>query len=107
MAGSSDGRERRVLKGHTGAVVDLAVRADAAGKTRIASASEDGTGRIWTISLAGGAAAKRRSERSASDSSPLVLTGHKGPVRGVAFLPDGGAVVSGGDDGTRAKLECP
>ena len=44
-----------MLKGHTAPVHDLAVPTDSPGGMRIVSASEDGTGRIWTI--APGAAA--------------------------------------------------
>ncbi len=95
-----DGRERRVLKGHIGAVLDIGVRADALGKLRIASASEDGTGRIWTVAASGDAAASGNPKHATSESPPMVLAGHKGPVRAIAFAPDGGAIVSGGDDGT-------
>ena len=31
---------------------------------------------------------------------PVVLTGHTGPVRAVAFRPDGAVLASAGDDGT-------
>jgi cytochrome c len=67
--------------GHGAPVVQLAVSAD--GKT-LASASWDGTARLWP--LAGGA--------------PRVLEGHRQNVNGVAFTRDGRALVSVGYDGT-------
>jgi cytochrome c len=70
-----------VLEGHTAPVVALAVSPD--GKT-LASASWDGTVRLWP--LAGGAV--------------RALQGHGQNVNGVGFLPDGSAVVSAGYDGT-------
>jgi cytochrome c len=70
-----------VLEGHTAPIVALAVSPD--GST-LASASWDGTVRLWLLS--GGA--------------PRVLEGHQQNVNGVAFAPDGRAVVSAGYDAT-------
>jgi cytochrome c len=120
VSGSFDGTalvwpEGIVLRGHDGAVNAVALMADGAVVTggadgrvllhrfgvasvevgrhaapvaalatwrdRIASASWDGTARIWS---AGGS---------------VVLSGHDGPVNGVAFTP-GGQVVTAGYDGT-------
>jgi cytochrome c len=75
MGGS---KPERVLEGHTAPIVALDVSKDG---TRLASASWDGTARIWP--LAGGEA--------------RVLTGHQGNVNGVAFLPDGGIATAGYD----------
>ncbi len=83
---SADGRERLLLRGHNAAVTDLAVLASSAGAVRFASASEDGTARIWSV--------------TPPATSPLVLSGHKGAVRALALVPDGGTIVTGGDDGT-------
>ncbi len=69
----------RVLEGHGGPVAGLALAPD--GQT-LASASWDGTVRLWPV---GG-------------GEPRVLDGHRGPVHAVAYLPDG-ALVSGGYDG--------
>ncbi|WP_425452611.1 c-type cytochrome [Methylobacterium radiodurans] len=68
----------QVLDGHSGPVAGLAVSADGAA---LASASWDGTARVWP--LAGGA--------------PRVLEGHRGNVNAVAFLPDGRPVTAGAD----------
>ena len=71
----------KVLDGHTGPIVGLAVSPD--GKW-LASASWDHTVRLWP--LAGGA--------------PRVLTGNAMNVNGVAFSPDGQSVISAGYDTT-------
>jgi cytochrome c len=70
-----------VLVGHQWPIAGLAVSPD--GGT-LASASWDGTIRLWP--LAGGV--------------PIVLEGHGENVNGVAFAPDGKAVVSAGYDAT-------
>jgi cytochrome c len=68
-----------VREGHTAPIVALAVSPDG---TTLASASWDGTARLWPLS--GGA--KR------------VLEGHTQNVNGVAFAPDGKSLVSVGYD---------
>jgi cytochrome c len=70
-----------ILDGHTGPVAALAASPDGA---RLASASWDGTIRLWP--LAGGA--------------PSVLRGHQQNVNSVAFTADGEALVSVGYDAT-------
>lgn len=70
----------RVLEGHEAPIVGLSLAPDGA---TIASASWDGTIRLWP--LAGGA--------------PRVLEGHRGNVNAAHFLPDG-SLVSAGYDGT-------
>jgi cytochrome c len=70
----------RVLEGHEAPIVGLALSPD--GKS-IASASWDGTVRLWPLD--GGA--------------PRVLAGHRGNVNAVLFQPDG-TLVSAGYDGT-------
>lgn len=71
----------RVLEGHSETVVALAVSADG---RRLASASWDGTGRVWDL---------RRGAES------LVLEGHRGNVNAIAFRADG-QVATAGFDGT-------
>ncbi len=68
----------QVLDGHAGPVAGLAVSADG---TALASASWDGTARVWPL----------------DGGTPRVLEGHRGNVNAVAFLPDGRPVTAGAD----------
>jgi WD40 repeat protein len=97
----ADGRERLLLKGHTAAVVDLALLPGSPGELRTVSASEDGSVRIWRIAAqSDGPASGPKTEKKPAESPPLVLAGHKGAVRGLWLAPDGRTIVTGGDDGT-------
>lgn len=78
---SEAGREPvRILSGHGGPVVALALSPDA---SRIASAAWDRTIRLWPL----------------DGGEPQVLEGHGDNVNAVAFLPDG-TLASGGYDAT-------
>ncbi|WP_305788382.1 nSTAND1 domain-containing NTPase [Symbioplanes lichenis] len=78
---TTTGRQVRVLKGHRLGVYGLAYRPDG---RLLASASNDGTIRLWDT--AGGTA--------------RVLKGHTAGVVSVAFSPDGRRLVSGAADNT-------
>jgi len=97
---ATDGRECAALKGHTAAVGDLAVLPAAAGGIRVVSVSEDGTGRIWSLPPASDPNGRPKKAMKLSETRTIVLAGHKGPVRAVAVMPDGDAIITGGDDGT-------
>jgi cytochrome c len=71
----------QVCEGHAAPIVGLALSPDG---TTFASASWDGTVRLWPL---------------ASRASRM-LEGHRQNVNGVAFMPDGKAVVSAGYDAT-------
>ncbi len=76
------GGGRIVLAGHEAEVYDLAWSPDG---LAIATASADGTARLWDA----------RGARSRA-----VLSGHRDEVNDVAFSPDGGATATASDDGT-------
>src|SRR5262249_34827037 len=80
------------------AVHGLAVLSAAAG-VRIVSVSEDGTGRIWSLPRrAAGPAAGREPGSAAVEPEAIVLSGHKGPVRGGCVTPAGQTIVRAGVD---------
>ncbi|MCG3132728.1 MAG: Serine/threonine-protein kinase PknD [Phycisphaerae bacterium] len=72
----------RVLRGHEGAVKTVAF---SPGSETLATASADGTVRLWSVNDAG---------------EPRILRGHEGPVAGAVFEPTGSRVMSGSADGT-------
>lgn len=71
-----------VLLGHSEPVIDLAW--DARGR-RLATAGDDGTGRVWNI---------------ATGRELALLVGHQGDLHGIAWNRGGTLVTTGGHDGT-------
>ncbi len=80
------------LKGHAGLEVSVAFSPDGA---RLATASNDGTAKVWDARTG-----PLGRQFGAADKPLLELEGHTGPVRSVAFSPDGARLVTGSSDGT-------
>ncbi len=79
-----------VLQGHTAPIVALSISPD--GRT-LASASWDRTARLWPLPATG-----LWGSLFGSGGTVRVLEGHQQNVNGVAFTPDGKAVVTAGYD---------
>src|SRR5262249_50690439 len=77
----STGQLLSFLRGHAGAVRHFALSPN---DRRIATASADGTARIWDL----------------KSGENRVLAGHSGEVWATAFSPDGTRIASAGEDGT-------
>ena len=78
------GRELATLRGHTGAVMGVAVSPDG---TLVATGSQDGTAKVWDL---------------ATGREKLTLFGHDLVVNTVSFSPDGQLLATGSADGTVA-----
>ncbi|MGH1346951.1 MAG: FHA domain-containing protein [Nannocystales bacterium] len=72
-----------VLRGHVAPITDVEFSVDG---VRVASASEDGSARLWDFS-------------APSPGRVSTLRGHIGAVNMLAFSPDGTRLVTGGDGG--------
>lgn len=72
---------RKTLSGHQGAIWSLAFH-----NQLLVSASEDGTARIW--------------QTDQPERDPIILQGHRSPVRQAAFSPDGTLVATASTDGS-------
>ncbi|AFY47881.1 WD40 repeat-containing protein [Nostoc sp. PCC 7524] len=75
-------REQNLLRGHTAGVTAIASSPDS---ELIASASEDGTIRLWN---------------QQGQSIGLPFTGHEGAITSIAFSTDGEYIISGSQDTT-------
>jgi WD40 repeat protein len=83
-----------VLKGHTGWVLSVAFDhcvSEAPIHKCLASGSQDGTVRVWNVSVQG---------HVVRGTLIHVLTGHTKSVNTVCFSPDNRLIISGSDDAT-------
>ena len=80
-----DGSGPLVLEGHGGQVYGAAFSLDVTGRTRIATASEDGTAWVWNLD---------------SSRQPVILEGHTSAVYSAAFNADGTKILTASEDGT-------
>jgi WD40 repeat protein len=119
---TADGANRFALRGHEGPVNALAFSPDG---TQLASASDDGTARVWNLQtrrahVIDADAEQVRSVSYSDDGTrlatagadgtvriwpadggrPVVLVGHEGPVNSAEFDHRGDRIVSFGLDGT-------
>jgi WD40 repeat protein len=102
LSGAADGsvrllevsgrRERATLLGHTAAVQDIALLRSDGNSLRFASASADGTARIWNVPAGG------ENKESKDRTAPIVLRGHKGAVLAVVASADLALVLTAGED---------
>jgi WD40 repeat protein len=79
---TDDGQCVRELRGHQGAVTDIAVSPDS---TDVVSSGVDSLLRVWSLT---------------TGTERLVLRGHEGAVLACAAAPDGRVIASGGVDHT-------
>ena len=84
-----DGQLLHTFKGHRASVLDAAFSPRGA---KVATASADGTGRIWDVR---------------TGILLATVVGHKGIVDAVAFSPDGNFVVTGSADRHGTDIERP
>jgi WD40 repeat protein len=87
-----------VWRKHTASVRSLAFAPEAAGQKTLASASEDGTVRIWNLDAM--LAVGNESLERAIDKYEIVFSDHEDWVGAVAFSPDRPILVSASDDGS-------
>src|SRR5262249_35576288 len=85
-------RELANLRGHTARITSLAFSRDG---TKLASASEDRTARLWAITWA-----RQAGKLTASGRCLGVLTGHRLAVDDVAFSPNGRLLATASHDNT-------
>ncbi|MCL4297349.1 MAG: hypothetical protein KJ077_16545 [Anaerolineae bacterium] len=85
-AGAIDDRPQLTLRGHTGDVAAVAFNPDSGAAGLLATASHDGTARLWDL--------------QGSGRELLTLTGHIGWLNDVAFSTKGDRLATAGEDGT-------
>jgi WD40 repeat protein len=85
----------RTFSGQREPVTSIAFRQDA---SMVAAGSSEGKVAIWDARTSDGLDETERDTIGGDERIPL--SGHDGPVRSLAFRPDGRELASGGEDGT-------
>jgi len=85
----------QTFHGHASAVTGAALSPD---EKTLVTTGQDGTAVVWSVDAESSRPAKDETGKEEKPVEIRAFLGHKGPVRSVAFAPDGATVATCGDD---------